>query len=119
MNFSQKAFLVGVVGDLALQSFINNKNDLANLEQYFIQHGPLESATIAGGLMYAVSKVYELSELPLQPVPLFLYGGFLDIIFRQFHLYPSLNKTYYQALTPIQSWFWGGVPLVLPLLLPL
>jgi hypothetical protein len=41
-----------------------------------------------------------------------LYGGLFDVAFRQFRLMPSLDD-YYKALHPVESFVWGGIPLVI------
>ena len=111
--FSIKSFFVGVVGDMALQIIVKKKGNFAGLKDYFEQHGQIESYMIAGGLMFFLAFLYELSGLPLTNEFLFIYGGIWDILFRQLRLMPSLDG-YYEALTPVMSFIWGGLPMLLP-----
>lgn len=115
ISFRDKAFLVGVVGDIFLQLYIRLFRDLAGLKPYFQRHYPFESVCIAAATMYIVAYLYELTGLPLTIPYLFIFGGIADIVWRQFKLMPSLDQTYYKALTPIESFIWGGIPMVLPL----
>jgi hypothetical protein len=57
-----------------------------------------------------------MTGLPINIATMSLYGAGLDVLFREFRLMPSLDG-YYEALTPLQSMFWGTVPMVLPLFL--
>lgn len=106
------AFIVGVLGDSILQS----AGDIAGLKPYFKQHGIFESLLIAGGIMFISTWLFLILKLPLNYVTLFIYGGVLDIIWRKFNLMPSLTKTYYNALNPVYSFIWGGIPMILVLL---
>lgn len=118
MNFPTKCFVVGVVGDACLQLIVKMRGDFAGLRGYFEQHGPLESLCIAGGLMFALGWLYMImAGEPSNLLYLFIFGGLWDVAFRQLNLMPSLQHTYYKALTPVQSFVWGGIPMVLPALL--
>lgn len=111
--FSIKSFFIGVAGDIALQTIVKQRGNFAGLKDYFEQHGQIESYMIAGGLMFLVAFLYEMTNLPLKNSYLFIYGGIWDILFRYLRLMPSLDG-YYEALNPIQSFIWGGLPLILP-----
>ena len=59
-----------------------------------------------------------LFDLLKQPKTFFnmaIYGTILDILFRQFRLFPSLDG-YYNALTVPQSILWAIIPMSLPLI---
>jgi len=116
MDLRTKAFLIGVVGDFILQIIVKLKGDFAGLKDYFNQHGMMESLMIGGGIMLISTYLYQILKLPLTLPYLFLYGGILDILWRQLNLMPSLEHTYYAALTPFQSFIWGGIPMVMILL---
>lgn len=119
MNFADFCFFVGFFGDALLQLICKIRGNIAKLKNYFALHGPLESLFIAGGMMYLFGFIYmkffvKVLHLTYNYLYLFLYGGILDIIWRQFNLFPSLKDTYYTANNPIQSFIWGGIPMVLP-----
>lgn len=116
MDIRTKAFFIGVIGDLTLQLIVKMNGEFAGLKDYFKQHGILESSMIAGGIMFISIYVYQLLKLPLTIPYLFIYGGILDILWRQLNLMPSLEHTYYAALTPFQSFIWGGIPMLMILL---
>lgn len=118
MDFKQKAFIVGVVGDAGLQIIVKSRGDLVGLKKYFDQHGIGESLTIAGGMMFGFGWLFELSGLEMNNTNLFMYGGLLDIAFRKMRLFPSLDG-YYESLTPLESFTFGGIPMVLPNIIPL
>ena len=122
MDFKLLCFLVGFFGDAFLQIIVLIRGNIANLKVYFQRHGRLESMFIAGGMMFLFGWVYtQLQALFSVSLNnnyyLFLYGGLLDIIWRKFALFPSLTYTYYKANNPIQSFIWGGIPMMLPNLL--
>lgn len=116
MNLTTKAFFIGIVGDMILQTIVKLRGNFAGLKGYFEQHGIFESLCIAGGIMFIVTYIYQQTGLPLTIPYLFIYGGLLDILFRYLNLMPSLEHTYYAALNPIQSFFWGGAPMLLILI---
>lgn len=115
--FRDKCFGVGFMGDFLLQLIVDYRGDLAGLKKYFEQHGKLESMFIAGGMMYCFGYIFELSEFEKNYQNLFFYGGLLDIIFRQYGLFESLNDSYYKELNSFQSFIWGGIPMILPKLI--
>jgi hypothetical protein len=113
ISFSHKGFLVGFFGDIGLQLIVHARGNLVGLKDYFELHSSLESACLAGGLMYGVSYIYDFFNLPIAIMPLFIYGGLLDIVFRQFGLMKTLNDTYYENINELNSFIWGGIPMVL------
>jgi hypothetical protein len=113
MNFTEKAFITGFVGDLGLQIIANKRGDIAGLKEYFEQHGGLESSFIASSMMYGFANLYERLGFDKNNINLFVYGASLDIMFRQFKIMKSLNNTYYKNTTPIQSAVWGGIPFLI------
>lgn len=113
LSYSIKAFFVGIVGDFCLQLIVKQRGNFAGLRDYFKQHGIVESLMIAGGLMFILAYIYEMTGLPLNNGMIFIYGGLWDIAFRQLRIMPSLDG-YYRALNPIQSFVWGGIPMLIP-----
>lgn len=103
------SLLVGFFGDLALQSLITPQKDYG-LSGYFQQHGKLESAFIAAGMMASLNWVYVKLVVP-DPITFIAYGGVLDILFRRYHtaIMPSLSG-YYSAMSPAMSVIWGMIP---------
>ena len=119
MDYPTAAFAVGFAGDALLQAIVRTTGFDWGLGVYFNQHGSLEAMTIAGGMMFLAAKGAGLATGGVagrHALPLFLYGGALDVLFRHMRLFPSLDG-YYRALTPAQSFVWGGIPMVLPLLI--
>ena len=116
MSLTTKAFFIGMLGDFILQNIVKFKGNFAGLRDYFLQHGMFESLCIAGGIMFLSTYIYEQTGLPLTVPYLFIYGGILDILFRQLNLMPSLEHTYYAALNPIQSFVWGSIPMIMILI---
>ena len=116
MDLRTKAFFIGLIGDLTLQSIVKLKGNFAGLKDYFMLHGIFESACIAGGIMFIATYVYQRLKLPLTIPYLFIYGGILDILWRQLNLMPSLEHTYYAALNPIMSFIWGSIPMMMILI---
>jgi hypothetical protein len=114
-NFPTMSFFIGFFGDLLLQIIVKIRGNIANLKIYFEQHNGLESMFIAGGMMFLFAYLYDLFLLQKSFICVFLYGGILDIIWRQFQLFPSLTYTYYTANNQLESFIWGGIPMILPL----
>ena len=113
-DFVRKSFIVGFVGDLGLQLVVKEKNDIVGLKKYYENiNDVLGSAFLAGGMVAGFSQLYEISGLPINNYYLFAYGAFLDFLFRNFKLMPSLNNTYYKNIGQINSLFWGGLPFVI------
>ena len=116
MDYKTKAFIVGATGDILLQTIVAYNGDLAGLKNYFQTHNPIESVFIAGGMMFGFSFAYELTGLPIEILPLSLYGAGLDLAFRYGRIFPSLDS-YYEALPIPLSILWGIVPMLLPLVI--
>jgi len=116
MNYNQKAFIIGMIGDFLLQLIVqyHPKGDFAGLKSYFKIHGRFASLLIAGGMMYFFSILFDLLKQPKTSLNLSIYAAILDILFRQFRLFPSLDG-YYNALTPLESIMWAIIPINLPL----
>ena len=117
MNYNKKAFIIGMIGDFLLQQIVkyHPKGDFAGLKSYFKIHGQFESLFIAGGMMYFFGMLFDLLKQPKTFFNLAIYSSILDILFRQFRLFPSLDG-YYKALTPLQSIIWAIIPMSLPLI---
>jgi len=116
MNYNQKAFIIGMIGDFLLQQIVkyHPNGDFAGLKSYFKIHGSFESLLIAGGMMYFFGILFDLLKQPKTSFNLAIYGTILDILFREFRLFHSLDD-YYKALTPLQSIIWAIIPMNLPL----
>jgi len=113
------AFLTGFIGDILLQTGV--KMGLGGptgwgLKEYFKQHGSMESLFIAGGMMVLFYGIYIALKLPLNYMCILLYGIFLDILFRHFMIFSSLEG-YYSYLTPFWSEFWEAFSMLLPLII--
>ena len=116
-----RSFFIGVIGDAILQMITKYRDsqgkNFAGLRDYFKHHGIFESLLIAGGIMFICTYLYLILGLPLSPpksLPyLFIYGGLLDVLWRQLNLMPSLEHTYYAALNPVLSFIWGGIPMLM------
>jgi hypothetical protein len=112
-NLLIKSFLVGFIGDAILQLIVYLRGDLAGLKGYFQQHGMFESLCIAGGIMFLATLLFLLLRIPFTLFNLFLWGGFLDILWRQFNLMDSLKDTYYASLSWWMTFIWGGIPMIM------
>jgi len=120
------AAITGAVGDATLQLMVNNGvgggNDGWGLRPYFAQHGPGEAMCVAAGMMALFFAVWVGLIAPLlhiQPDNLAgvaIYGIVLDLLFRKFRIFESLDA-YYQHLNYFWSGFWGLVPMVIPVVL--
>jgi hypothetical protein len=66
--------------------------------------------------MYVCTYGFLLTGLELNAFNLFIYGGVMDVLWRQGNLMPTLQHTYYAALSPLLSFIWGGIPMMLILL---
>ncbi len=115
MNYNQKAFIVGFIGDAILQTitYIRGEKDFAGLKSYFKQHGIFESLIIAGGMMYLFGILLDFMKIKKTYINLAIYATILDILFRYLRLFPSLDN-YYKALNPILSIVWAIIPMFLP-----
>jgi len=63
--------------------------------------------------MFGVAYAYELSGLPKNNLNLFVYGIALDVLWRQLKLMKSLDDSYYDVLSPLESGIWGGISVIL------
>ena len=119
MNYKllSTAFFVGIIGDAILQLSVKLRPNLniGGLRDYFKQHGIFESLLIAGGTMLIATWFFLKLKIPLTYFNLFVFGGVLDILWRQLNLMPSLKNTYYEALNPVESFIWGGIPMMMVL----
>jgi hypothetical protein len=113
------AILTGFIGDILLQ-LMSSKNLLNSkswgLEPYFSQHGKAESAFIAGGIMGGFYALYSLTGLPFKIQYMIIYGLIIDLIFRHFRIFSSLDL-YYKNVGYFGTVVVGAVvPLVIPLI---
>jgi len=117
MDIVSTSFLVGFFGDASLQilSPIFGGKTGWGLTPYFKQHGRAESLFIAGGMMALFYMIYVyIFKLPLNYVYLAIYGIILDLLFRWFRIFPSLDG-YYEYLNYFWSGFWEAFSMMLPL----
>lgn len=107
----------GFIGDAVLQLVANYRGDLAGLNAYFKQHGRIESLFIATGIMALCGIIWITfaGQLWNSFIAIAIYGFVLDVIWRQFNLFPSLNSTLYAQTTQIESGIWGSISIVIPL----
>ena len=120
------AAITGALGDATLQVMVKNGwggGDRGwGLKAYFAQHGPGEAICVAAGMMalFFVIWVDILAPvLRLQPDNLLavaIYGVILDLLFRKFRIFPSLDG-YYASLNYFWSGFWGVIPMIIPVVL--
>jgi len=111
------ACLVGFFGDLFLQTLVHKGFGGPTgwgLKDYFAQHGPIESLFIAGGMMVLFYSIFIFLKLPMNYTYLALFGIALDILFREFMIFPSL-KGYYSNLNYVQSTGAEAISMILPL----
>lgn len=110
------AFVFGSIADLSL-NYITRFDAFPDvgLRKYFKRHGVFEAMFIAGGLMFASTYIGLLLR-PGNPTRdggvlyLFVYGALIDILFREWHLMPTLDGMY-DVLRPSTSMLWAGGPL--------
>lgn len=112
MNFRDKCFITGFVGDLLLQGISKQRGNIAGLRDYFQLHGSLESGFIAGGLMYFHGYLIEMSGYELSFINLGIYGILMDILYRDLNLMQSLDG-YYKSMDRINSGIWGVIPFLM------
>ncbi len=110
MLILESSIFVGFCGDLALQSIVRPGADYGLLG-YFKQHGSLESAFIAAGMMACLNYVYTRFDPGVNQIGFVAYGGLCDVVFRKYHgtIMPSLAG-YYGAMSPGMSIVWGMIP---------
>jgi len=112
------ACLVGFFGDSLLQIGVKRFNMGTEtgwgLREYFSQHGTVESLCVAAGMMAMFYIIY-LFVFKQEPdyLNLAIYGIIVDLLFRQFNVFPSL-KGYYSYLNYFWSAFWEAFSMVLP-----
>lgn len=112
------AALVGFIGDALTQLAMNKKIvHLAGLEEYFQRHGKVESMFIASAILSLFYAIYLMLNLPLKWYYLAIYGIVLDIIFRRFRVFPSLDK-FYSSYNYLQTGLMAtAIPFVLPIII--
>jgi hypothetical protein len=108
------AGIVGFLGDALLQLFVKKQWANWGLSGYFAQHGTVESLFIASGMLSLFYTIYLLTGLPVKWYTIAIYGVLLDVLFRVFRIFPSLDG-YYQHFNVVASGFWGAVPMLIPL----
>jgi hypothetical protein len=116
------ATVTGFVGDASLQIATKNLKMGGTtgwgLTEYFKQHGASESLFIAGGMLaifyaFYVYILVELLKVPNTALSVIIYAIILDLIFRKFRVFPSLDG-YYNHL----NYFWSAVWAIIPMLIP-
>ena len=108
----------GFIGDFLLQ--LGAKQGMGGptnwgLKEYFKQHGPAESLFVAGGMMTLFYGTFMLTGLPINYINLSLYGIIIDLLFRKFMIFKSLNG-YYEYFDYAGSALWIVIPMCIPLL---
>ena len=115
-NIITIATMTGFFGDLSLQ-FLSRYGTGWGLRPYFQQHGPAEALCIASGMMALFYILYvDVLKLPPNIYYLALYGVILDLLFRKFRIFPSLDG-YYRHLNYFWSAVWGIIPMIIPYLI--
>jgi hypothetical protein len=110
------AFVFGFGFDLILNILVHTPNFWdVGLYNYFNIHHTLEAMCIAGGLMlicmWGILTLWGGDPNRSGTVGfIFLIGMIIDVIFRVFHIMPTLNEMYIK-LGPITSMLWAGGPL--------
>jgi hypothetical protein len=84
------------------------------LKNYFKQHGFSESLFIAGGMMTLFYSTFMLTGLPINYVNLSIYGMIIDLLFRKFMIFKSLEG-YYSYFNYIMTAIWIVIPMCIPL----
>lgn len=110
------AFFTGFVGDMLLQLGVNYKIGDWGLKRYFEQHGVYESLHIAGAMLALFYMLYLYTGLKVSYLNITIYAILLDLAFRKFRIFPSLDG-YYKHLNYFWSAFWAIVPMLIPLIL--
>lgn len=118
MIYNDAALITGIVGDFILQMITkyHPAGNFAGLKDYFNIHGSVESLFIAGGMLAFFGLMMDILIINKSIVNLIIVGAVLDIIFRFYRLFPSLDG-YYAALSIPNSIIWGSIPMVMPLIL--
>ena len=75
MNYNQKAFIIGMIGDFLLQQIVkyHPKGDFAGLKSYFKIHGSFESLLILTNGVFPTNCVASFA--------IFIFLSFLYIIY--------------------------------------
>lgn len=119
MDIVSISCLVGFFGDASLQLLSKYKKDnFWGLKPYFKQHGSSESLFIAGGMLalFYIIFIYifvNLFKIPLTWYTITIYAIILDLLFRKFSIFKSLNP-YYDSLNYFWSAFWAIIPMLIP-----
>lgn len=110
------ALWTGAVGDMMLQVLVARGFGGSTgwgLKSYFQQHGSREAIFVAAGMLGLFYAVYEALGLPKKWYWIALYSIILDLLFRVFRIFPSLDG-YYRHL----NYFWSAVWAIIPMLIP-
>jgi len=119
------AAITGALGDATLQVLVKNgigSGGSWGLKEYFAQHGTGEAICVAAGMMalFFVIWVGILAPLlriqPTNLVAVAVYGVVLDLLFRRFRIFESLDG-YYASLNYFWSGFWAAIPMIIPVIL--
>lgn len=112
MSFIRAAIIVGLLGDLTLQLIVKNSNDINKfgLKTYFEKHGSLESLFIAAGMTSSFAMLYKFIDPKLNAPLMILYGASLDILFRKYRLFESLDD-YYNIEPYYYTILWAIIPM--------
>lgn len=108
------ACFTGFFGDVILQT--TTLGTQGGLDSYFQQHGRVESLFIAAGMMTLFYALMLVARIPLTFFTVSVVGVFIDLCFRQFRVFPSLDS-YYETLNYFWSAFWIIIPMCIPLAL--
>jgi uncharacterized membrane protein YvlD (DUF360 family) len=124
VNLVSIACLVGFFGDALLQvssKYLKLGGPTGwGLHSYFLKHGHAESLFVASGMMtlFYVLYIYlfhlSFLKFPITYVNVSLFGIVIDLIFRQFVIFSSLDG-YYKYF----NYFWSAVWMAIPMMLPL
>ena len=111
MDIITNATLTGFFGDASLQLLTSKGLGGPTgwgLNSYFSQHGRIESLFIGAGMMAVFFVIYiYILKLPLKPTYLAVYGMLIDIVFRKFRIFPSLDG-YYKNQSYFDTMIVGG-----------
>ncbi len=118
MDYRSRSFLLGFLGDGALQLVVANYPPAKDwgLSDYFARHGKLESMLIAGGLTYGVAAayVYAMGEPDLRRDwwKLFATGALGDLAIDKLDLLPTIRPFYDRFSVPFTMGLGGLIMLV-------
>lgn len=116
------AAITGALGDAALQVIVKNSDRDWGLKEYFALHGTGEAICVAAGMMALFFVIWVgilapvLRVAPDNIVAVAVYGVILDLLFRKFRIFPSLDG-YYASLNYFWSGFWAALPMIIPVVL--